>query len=118
VFLRTVIIDKTAKNFANYTKGIPLLPLLYRRAYSILSPVLMNIFLHQLDMKINSFMQIEEGVGYVRYADDMIFAIKRGGNSEAVYYRVKQLLKKTLENLKQAETSIELIRGRPRKILV
>jgi len=78
----------------------------------------MNIFLHQLDMKINSFMQIEEGVGYVRYADDMIFAIKRGGNSEAVYYRVKQLLKKTLENLKQAETSIELIRGRPRKILV
>lgn len=65
-------------------------------------------------------MQIEEGVGYVRYADEMllIFAIKRGGNSEAVYYRVKQLLKKTLENLKQAETSIELIRGRPRKILV
>ena len=50
-------------------------------AASLLSPVLIHIFLHQLDIQTNSFMQIEEGVGYVRYADDMIFAIKRGGNS-------------------------------------
>ena len=48
----------------------------------------------------------------------MIFAIKRGGTSEAVYYRVKELLKKTVENLKEAKTSIELIWGRPSKILV
>lgn len=42
----------------------------------------MNIFLHQLDMKINYFMQTEESIGYVRYADDMIFAIKSGVDSE------------------------------------
>ena len=41
----------------------------------------MNIFLHQLDVKIQAFMNQEKNLYYVRYADDMIFAIKKGENS-------------------------------------
>lgn len=73
-FLQTPILDKKRNDHSNHTKGIP--------QGSPLSPVLMNIFLHQLDMKINYFMQTEESIGYVRYADDMIFAIKSGVDSE------------------------------------
>lgn len=68
----------------------------------------------QLDMKIHSFMQTEESFGYVRYADDMIFAIKSGVDSEGSYHRFRQFFQKALEDLKLAETSFELIRGRPR----
>lgn len=35
-----------------------------------MSPVFMNIFLHQLDVKILSFSNKESNLCYVRYADD------------------------------------------------
>lgn len=58
-------------------------------------------------------MQREERIGYVRYADDMIVA--GGVDSEIKNLRFFQ---KALNALKLAQTSLELIRGRPRKILV
>lgn len=63
-------------------------------------------------------MEKEEGLSYVRYADDMIYAIKKGIDSEGIYSKLKQFIQKALEERKLTETSIELIRGRPRKILV
>lgn len=66
-FLKTQILDKKGNDYSNYMKGIP--------QGSSLSPVLMNIFMHQLDMNLHYFMQTEESLGYARYADDMIFAI-------------------------------------------
>lgn len=63
-------------------------------------------------------MQTEESIGYVRYADDMIFAIKSGVDSEGVYHRFRQFFQKALKDLKLAETSLELIRRRPRKTRV
>ena len=43
-------------------------------------------FLHQLDLQTNSssFMKKERRIGYIRYTDDMIIAIKSG-----VYFRKK-----------------------------
>lgn len=61
-------------------------------------------------------MQKEESIGYARYADDLIFAIKSGVDSEG--HRFRQFFQKALKDLKLAETSLELIRGRPRKTRV
>lgn len=83
-----------------------------------LSPVLMNIFLHQLDLEISSFIKKEKSLCYVRYADDMIFAIKSGTDSAVVYQSFRRFFQKALKNLQLKETSLELIRGRrPPKIL-
>jgi len=73
-FLKTSIRDKDGKVYGSCVKGIP--------QGSPLSPVLMNIYLHQLDMKIQAFLSQEEKLRYVRYADDMAFAIKEGGPTQ------------------------------------
>ena len=44
----------------------------------------MNIFLHQLDVQMQHFLSKEARIRYVRYADDIAFAIKEGANSEMV----------------------------------
>lgn len=55
---------------------------------SSLSPVLMNIFQHRLDLQIHSsFMKKDRMIDYVRCADDMIIAIKSGVDSEKIYNR-------------------------------
>lgn len=65
-FLKTQILDKEGNDYSckTKTKGIP-------QGCSV-SPVLMNVFLHQLDLKIKDFMNQEDSLYYVRYADDMI----------------------------------------------
>lgn len=63
-------------------------------------------------------MKTEEKIGYARYADDMLVAIKSGIDSEGVYHRFRQIFQKALKKIKLAETSLEIRRGIPRKILV
>ena len=64
------------RSYGSCIKGIP--------QGSPLSPVLMNIDIHQLDVKMQDFMSKEARIRYVRYADDIAFAIKEGANSEMV----------------------------------
>lgn len=109
-FLKTQILDKKGNDYSNYMKGIP--------QGSSLSPVLMNIFMHQLDMNLHYFMQTEESLGYARYADDMIFAINNELDSEGVYLKFRNYFQKALNDLKLSETSIELVRSQPRKTRV
>lgn len=71
----------------------------------------MNIFLHQLDVKMQDFMSKEARIRYVRYADDIAFAIKEGANSEMVSQRFKQFFNEALTKLKLEATSLELVRG-------
>nr|YP_009381647.1 hypothetical protein AEK19_MT1231 [Utricularia reniformis]ART31444.1 hypothetical protein AEK19_MT1231 [Utricularia reniformis] len=44
----------------------------------------MNIFLHQLDIQMQDFLSQEARMRYVRYADDIAFAMLEGANSEMV----------------------------------
>lgn len=101
-FLQTPILDKKGNNSSNHTKGIP--------QGCSLSPVLMNLFMHEFDTRMLSFIKKQERIGYFRYADDMIIAIKRGINSDKVYLRFKQFFHRSLNDLKLSQTSEELIR--------
>jgi len=73
------------------------------RKVAPLSPVLMNIFLHQHDVT-TAFMNQEKSLYYVRYADDMIFAIKREEKR-------KQNFQKALQELQLEATFLSFIRG-------
>lgn len=95
--------DKEGKTYGSCIKGIP--------QGSPLSPVLMNIFLHQLDVKMQDFMSKEARIKYVRYADDIAFDIKEGANSEMVSQGFKQFFNEALTELKLEATSLELVRG-------
>lgn len=77
----------------------------------------MNLFMHEFDTRMLSFIK-KERIGYVRYADDMIIAIKRGRNSDKVYLIFKQFFHRSLNDLKLSQTSEELIREKRKKILI
>lgn len=57
----------------------------------------MNIFLNELDVKMNECMKEEPSLCYVRYTDDMIIGIKRDKDSQEVYKRWRKLFSKALE---------------------
>ena len=65
-FIKTDILDKEGKNYAGSLKGIP--------QGSSLSPVLMNIYMHQFDVKFYCFLLEYPDIHYVRYADDLLIA--------------------------------------------
>jgi retron-type reverse transcriptase len=91
-----------------------------KKNFSIsISPVLMNIYLHELDLKVRAWIQEgTETIGYARYADDMLFSISKGHDSEQTYIRFFQFFHLALKELKLAETSITLTRTIPRQIRV
>lgn len=74
--------DKNRKSYAFIEKGI--------QRVSPLSPVLMNIFLHQHIMLIHIWSQKKEDL-YVIYADNLVFAIKKGPESERVSQSFQQM---------------------------
>ncbi|KAM7460106.1 hypothetical protein LguiA_035936 [Lonicera macranthoides] len=102
-FLTTEILDASGHNLRSISTGIP--------QGSPLSPVLMNLFLHQLDLKIQTFLEKEKRVKYVRYADDFLIGIKRGADSEIFSQSFQQMFQECLVELKLEKTSFELIRG-------
>lgn len=79
---------------------------------SPLSPVLMNIFLDRLDVQIRTFMDREESLGYVRYADDMVFAIKKGPRSEEVGLEFLAFFHEALKRIQLETTMLEVVRGK------
>lgn len=103
-FLKTEILDREGKSYASTTRGEP--------QGSPLSPILMNIFLHRLDLRLTSFIQEKVGLGYVRYTDDMLIGIMKGTASEEIYQGFNQLFRDSLVELKLEATSSELFRAR------
>lgn len=85
-FLRTPILDKEGVNYASSSLGIP--------QGSPISPVLMNIYLHSLDARMDKL--IAEGLLlYVRYADDIILGFQNIANIP----RLTRVFAGTLKNL-------------------
>lgn len=83
--------DQNRKSYAFIFKGI--------QRVSPLSPVLFNIFLHQHIMLIHILSQKKEFL-VVIYADNFVFAIKKGPESERVSQSFQQMLIKSLAELK------------------
>lgn len=84
-FLKTDIKDKDGKSYASVEKGIP--------QGCSLSPLLMNIFLHQFDLDMQKMGS--PYLRYVRYADDFLIALLPGypENVESLISRIEILLK-------------------------
>lgn len=64
-----------------------------------------------LDVKMQDFMSKSARIRYVRYADDIAFAMLEGANSEMVSQGFKQFFNEALTELKLEATSLELVRG-------
>lgn len=76
-FLRTPILEKTGQNVATKGIGIP--------QGSPISPILMNIYLHTLDVRMGELVSKDE-LYYLRYADDIILGFPNGSNVGRVNY--------------------------------
>ena len=66
-FLTTPIMDKKGIRYDGADKGLP--------QGCPLSPVLMNIYMHELDMKVHTFLAGSPYVHYVRYADNIFVGV-------------------------------------------
>lgn len=82
------------KDCSNKTQGLP-------QGCSP-SPALMNIFLNKLDNKIKDKLLKDGRIAYLRYADDMLFAIKSGVHSNREYRKFNQAFHQCLRELTQA----------------
>lgn len=60
---------------------------------------------------MQDFMSKSARIRYVRYADDIAFAMLEGANSEMVSQGFKQFFNEALTELKLEATSLELVRG-------
>jgi len=83
--------DQNRKSYAFIFKGI--------QRVSPLSPILKNIFLQKHIMLIHILSQKKEFL-FVIYADNFVFAIKKGPESERVSQSFQQMLKESLAELK------------------
>lgn len=107
-FIKTKIWDdKKKEDCSHKTQGLP-------QGCSP-SPVLANFFLNKLDNTIKEKLGKEGRSEYIRYADDLLIAIKRRVHSNREYRRFRQVFLQALRELKLKETAIKLIRGRPNK---
>jgi retron-type reverse transcriptase len=89
-FLKSPIYAPGGKTYVNTEQGIP-----QERPISL---VLMNCFLHHLDMEVEKGMLRGGGTPvfyYARYADDLVFGIPRGEESTEVVTLLKETLART-----------------------
>lgn len=104
VFLKTPIVYKRGNSYTNTVRGIP--------QGSPLSPILMNCFLHHLDLELERIM-VRNGTKafyYERYADDMLFGIPSGKEAATITNLVLDTLNHTLGRLKLACTHQQILR--------
>lgn len=70
LFLKADIVDKKGTNYGGKDKGIP--------QGSPASPILMNIYLHHLDVLVDNYLVRYPYAHYVRYADNILLICKVG----------------------------------------
>lgn len=109
-FLRCPILDRKGVDHSNQRAGIP--------QGSPLSPVLMNVFMHEFDKRMEVLLIGEVALAYLRYADDMLFVFEKGGDSTRKYRLFRQSFKEALRSLKLEATSSSIARGKPGKLTV
>ena len=100
-FLRTPILDKNGTNYASSSQGIP--------QGSPVSPILMNIYLHSLDVRMGKSVLSGE-LFYVRYADDILLGFKNRNSIP----RLILAFRKALTDLKLEVKSSKLWRQEKR----
>lgn len=101
-FLRTPILDKRGANYASSSVGIP--------QGSPVSPVLMNIYLHSLDVRMGEFVSSGQ-LFYLRYADDIFLGIK---NRDSIS-RLTLAFNRALNDLKLGVKSNKIWRQEKRR---
>ena len=57
-------------------------------------------------------------IGYVRYADDMLIAVKKGVEDDEIWKRFFRGFYNTLKKMKLSETAVEMSRGQTKRTLV
>lgn len=111
-FLKTPRLSKKGNDYSNSEVGLP--------QGSPISPVLIQSFLHQLDLQFDAMAQEENGdstkyVYFARYADDILFGIPIVGvgvMSKVFFRRLQEVLDRMSSKLRLKLTSIVLQRWR------
>lgn len=101
-FLRTPILDKQGVNYASSSLGIP--------QGSPISPILMNIYLHSLDVRMGELVSSGQ-LFYLRYADDILLGFPTGTSLS----RLTLTLDRTLKDLKLQGKSAKIWRQEKRR---
>ena len=101
-FLRTPILDKRGTNYASSSLGIP--------QGSPVSPVLMNIYLHSLDVRMGEFV-LSGQLFYLRYADDILL----GFNNRDSISRLTLAFNRALNDLELEVKSNKIWRQEKRR---